>query len=254
MSASVEWWRTFFERNALELWRRAHSPEQNRAEASDLQHALRVSAGARVLDVPCGDGRLSLELAARGLFVTGLDASGAALEVATERSRERGLEVTLFRGDMRSLTWHAEFDAAFCMGNSFGYFDRVGDLAFLRAVANALRPGGCFVIEYPLLEELLPRAGHLRDWFDFGEQLLLIEGELDPNARRLDADYHVLRWSSGHVQRETKHASYHVYDRGELGVLLAEAGFMAIEHLANLGGTEFRPTDTRYYVRAVRHA
>jgi cyclopropane fatty-acyl-phospholipid synthase-like methyltransferase len=47
------------------------TPEYTHAKADCLARLLRVAPPARILDVPCGKGRLSLELASRRFEVTG---------------------------------------------------------------------------------------------------------------------------------------------------------------------------------------
>jgi|HubBroStandDraft_3_1064219.scaffolds.fasta_scaffold02528_6 cyclopropane fatty-acyl-phospholipid synthase-like methyltransferase len=74
-SQDREGWKGFFTGPAVRALRRFAAPEQTRAEADHLVDALALPAGARVLDVPCGDGRLSLELAARGFRATAVDLS-----------------------------------------------------------------------------------------------------------------------------------------------------------------------------------
>src|SRR5262245_19352782 len=140
------WWTTFFHGVALDLWRAAVSPEATRAQADELARLLDLAPGERVLDVPCGNGRLTLELARRGFPAAGVDLAGEFVAEAREHARRDGLAVRVEQADMRALPWRDEFDAAFCTGNSFGYFDDDGHLAFARAVRGALRPGGRFVL------------------------------------------------------------------------------------------------------------
>src|SRR5215471_11662550 len=75
MTVPSNWYEDFFHGVTLDLWRRAIPPKQTIAEAEFLLNKLNCSAGAHVLDVPCGNGRLSFELAKRGLRVTGVDIS-----------------------------------------------------------------------------------------------------------------------------------------------------------------------------------
>lgn len=70
----------FFQGIALEMWRKCVSAEQTRLEVDFLERALRLQTGARVLDVPCGLGRHSLELASRGYRVAGVDVSPQMIE------------------------------------------------------------------------------------------------------------------------------------------------------------------------------
>src|ERR687883_1189766 len=63
--------------------------------------------GERILDLGCGDGVLTAELAARGCVVVGVDASAAQVEAA----RRRGLDARVMSGER--LAFDGEFDAAF---------------------------------------------------------------------------------------------------------------------------------------------
>jgi SAM-dependent methyltransferase len=89
-----------------------------RQEVDALWSALDLSAGSRVLDVGCGPGRHSLELAARGAVVTGLDISQRFVDIAREHAQPNA---TFVRGDARSLPFDQEFDAviSLCQG-AFG--------------------------------------------------------------------------------------------------------------------------------------
>src|SRR6187399_1649394 len=82
MSVPDNWYESFFHGVTLDLWRRAIPPEQTKAEAEFLSEQLKCTRGSNVLDVPCGNGRLSFELAKRGLGVTGVDISEEFIEEA----------------------------------------------------------------------------------------------------------------------------------------------------------------------------
>ena len=82
MRVPSNWFESFFHGVTLDLWRKAIPPAQTTAEAEFLIDHLNCDPGARVLDVPCGNGRLSFELAKRGLRVTGVDISEEFIEEA----------------------------------------------------------------------------------------------------------------------------------------------------------------------------
>jgi cyclopropane fatty-acyl-phospholipid synthase-like methyltransferase len=160
-----DWWKDFFAGVAVDLWLRVPTPEQTRAEVDFIQQALQLAPGARVLDVPCGGGRHSLELAARGHAVTGVDISTDFLREARAQAAQRGLSVTWEQREMSELPWQAQFDGAFCFGNSFGYLDDAGNARFLAVVGRALKPGARFVLDTGVVAESLFLTFQERRWF-----------------------------------------------------------------------------------------
>jgi SAM-dependent methyltransferase len=217
--APHNWWEHFFEGLSVELWLNAIPAAQSEHEADRLAAALALPAGAEILDVPCGGGRLSLPLAARGYRVTGVDASREFL--AHARASPGAPTVAWEQRDMRDLPWPARFDGAFCAGNSFGYLDDDGNAAFLRAVAAALKPGGRFVLDTPMvLEQLL---GHLQDrpWWKVGDVHLLVKNDYDHTRSRLEIEYTFMR--NGRL--EVRRGSHRAYRYAELLDLLRQSGF-----------------------------
>ena len=219
MDVQTNWWESFFEGVAVAMWLDAMTAEHTEREAERLAQLLDVPAGAEILDVPCGGGRLSLALAGRGGRVTGVDGSPEFLRHA--RSRDTLRQVAWERRDMRDLPWHERFDGAFCVGNSFGYMDDEGNAAFVRAVRAALKPGGRFVLDTPMVVENL--LNHLQDrpWWKVGDVHLLIENQYDPARARLDIEYTFV--SNG--QTQIRRGSHRVYSYRELVTLLTAAGF-----------------------------
>ncbi|MEZ5815990.1 MAG: methyltransferase domain-containing protein [Hyphomicrobiaceae bacterium] len=100
--------------------------------------------GKRVLEVGCGDGALSVELARRGAEVTGVDASERMIEAARERAREAGVPLTLHLGPAEDLPFGPEqFDLV--VAQTILCFVADGSPAF-GEIARVLKPGGRLVI------------------------------------------------------------------------------------------------------------
>ncbi len=127
------------------------SPSSREAEARTLAEKLagEFAAGDRVLDLGCGSGAFALEFAARAARVTAIDASRTLLETAREEGRRRELDVLWICGDiLEHKLGEADHALALCIGNVLLDIPHPRFPAFAAAVAAALRPGGCWVIEY----------------------------------------------------------------------------------------------------------
>jgi SAM-dependent methyltransferase len=110
-------------------------------EAMDLVDILDPRPGERVLDVGCGTGHLTAEIADRGADVVGLDNAGDMLEEA--RGRYPGIEFV--EGDVREARFEESFDAVF--SNAALHWVPEAEAA-AETVAAALGPEGRFVAEF----------------------------------------------------------------------------------------------------------
>lgn len=230
-----KWYESFFQGIVVEMWRKAAPPEQTRLEADFLRRALKVQPGARVLDVPCGFGRHSLELASSGFQVTGVDASSEMIREARKDAEAAGLNVEWRNAEMRSLPWESEFDAGFCFGNSFGYFDADGTRAFLRAVSRALKPGARFALDYGLAAEcILPRLRE-REWAAFDDILFLEENRYDAVESCVETTYTFVRDGKSHVKKGLQW----VFTVREVRRMLQEAGLRVLSLHRSLDGDPF---------------
>ena len=127
-------------------------------DAELVWRLLELEPGLRVLDVPCGEGRISGRLAGMGCEVVGVDYTEAWVELARKQYPGATFEVA----DMRSLAYDQEFDAVVNWFTSFGYFDPQTNDDVLARFARALRPGGRLLIELHnpwRLQRLLAQTG-----------------------------------------------------------------------------------------------
>ena len=224
MSDQPGWWQEFFSGPAVDFVLRFRDWETTHAEANFIQESLGLPVQAKILDVPCGGGRLALELASRGYQVTGVDFSLPLIEHAGAGAGAgaRGLSVDWECRDMRDLPWTGEFDGALCFWSSFGYFDEQGNADFLRAVSAALKPGAPFLLDTPLIETRLPEMeSEERVWWPVGDLLALEERRFDHVDSRVESQWTFV--CEGRVER--KRLSLRLYTYRELCCMLEEAGF-----------------------------
>jgi len=117
-----------------------------------LQRSIPVNTRSSVLDIACGSGRHSLELARRGFDVTGFDLSKFLISEAKKglkESKEKDLKVNFLIKDMRYFNFKNSFDIAVNIFTSFGYFDNDEEnFSVIRNVSDSLKSGGYFVFDF----------------------------------------------------------------------------------------------------------
>src|SRR5688500_9996784 len=205
--------------------------EQRRQQAAgEVEQAVALLGplppGAAVLDLCCGVGRHSIELARRGFCVTGVDRFEPFLDRARSAAADAGVNVEWVRDDMRSFRRPGGFAGAVSLFTSFGYFhDDEQELGVLRNLFDSLKPGGTALIDV-MGKEVLARVfrpssvtrRHLAD----GEAVMLDEARVGNDWHHIASTWTYLWPDGGREQFELK---CRCYSAVELKGLLREAGF-----------------------------
>jgi SAM-dependent methyltransferase len=190
-----DWYDGFFEEEWLDEIGLHVRDERTRKEIDFVLERLELAPGARVLDVACGHGRHSLELARRGFDVTGVDLSPRAIAFAREAAEREALSATFLERDARDVGFESEFEAAINLFTSaLGYFDEEAEnQRVVDGVARALRTGGSFLVD---TINLLSLARGFRDlhWEEYESGTLMVERrEFDFERGRTRADWTFVR-------------------------------------------------------------
>jgi ubiquinone/menaquinone biosynthesis C-methylase UbiE len=218
-----DWWSTYFDAQYLLEYEPIFTPERDRREVARLIEILGLPSGARVLDVPCGQGRHAHLLAESGLNVDGLDYSADLLRIAKARGTGKTLRYT--RGDMRSLPtrWRGRFDAALNLFTSFGFFVQPSDDAtVIREFARVLKPGGVLLWHGGSRDGVMARFLS-RDWWQTSD------GTMVAHERRFDPMSGVLTIQStwnGRKARGQREHRVRLYTATRLAELCADAGLI----------------------------
>jgi len=220
MAMHAEWFDKFFGGLYGQVLANTFTETQTRQHVAVVKRLLRLRKGQRVLDVPCGMGRLTIPLARQGLAMTGVDLTASYLRRARRQAERMGMFIRFLKRDMREITFESEFDAVFNWFGSFGYFSESENLRFAKRAFAALKPGGSFLVEGMSKSWIL---GHFResDEESIGDVTVTHRRRWDEKRCRV-CDTWVL---SDGVLTQRHRISMRVYDGPEMRSLLRTAGF-----------------------------
>jgi len=178
-----------------------------------------------VLDLCCGFGRITLELARRGFIASGVDITESYLNTAREDAAHEKLEIEFIRKDIRVFRRKEAFDTAINLYNSFGYFENpVDDLRFLRNAHYSLKSGGSLIIEV-LGKEIAVRDYVEAEWFERAGFTVLTESNPVDSWGSIWNRWILIKDG----KRQEKVFIQRLYGASELRSLLHRAGFSVVE-------------------------
>jgi SAM-dependent methyltransferase len=226
-----EWFVGFHQGLAARFWRAAAASMAE--DDTQVVRRLLPDPPATVLDVPCGDGRLTSRLAAAGYAVTGVDLIASEVEHARGAAAAAGVEARFEVGDLRALPDVGRVDALVSWGNAFGYLVPAETARSLASMHAALRPGGRLVLESMTVAESFLVAGFKpsTEW-EYGGIRLSATNHYRVSESRLESDF-TFEDAEGLV--EHTRAAHHVHTSGEVVRMLQQAGFGDIELLGGDG-------------------
>ena len=237
MNVDPNWFDGFFEQEWLDEIALHLPDEGTQSQVDFVVERLGLEPGARVLDVACGHGRHSLDLARRGFRITGVDLSPRSLEFAREAAHRESLDIEFVERDARELDFDAEFDAAINLFTSvIGYFeDDADNQAVVDRVARALVPGGSFLVD--TINGFALGSGYRESMWNELESggVMLHRGSFDLLTGRNEVTWTFIREDGG--RSELTH-SLRVYTPHELARMFELAGLTVAGSWGGFDGQE----------------
>jgi 2-polyprenyl-3-methyl-5-hydroxy-6-metoxy-1,4-benzoquinol methylase len=229
----------------LHFYRPNLTEERADAEVNAIVRLLELEQAVDILDLACGYGRHTNRLAARGQRMSGVDIEAGFLELAQRQAEEMGLRVNYQQADMRAMDYDQEFDVVLLLFTAFGYFEDAENLAVLRNIQKALRPGGRFLVDIPNQKTFVE---HLPPAFvdEVGQDLMINRGAYDDQARRWYNRRVVIR----NGVRKDKPFYVRLYDEAEIRCLLEEAGMETVQIYSGWNGEALGPESRRMIILA----
>lgn len=131
-------------------------------EVDFIEKELQFDKTKTILDIGCGTGRHSIELAKRGYKVTGIDLSESQLQRAREKATEANVKVEFVQKDARNLQFKNGFDLAIMLcegGFSLMETDEM-NFEILQNASKALKQNGKFI--FSTLNAIFPLTNSMQ--------------------------------------------------------------------------------------------
>lgn len=244
---ALSWWRMHL---AEDPSKRPHAHVKAQLDGAD--RFLDLETRSRVLDLGCGSGRRSLELARRGHRVLGVDPDERAFAAARAEAKAERLNVHFHKADPREIGYRAEFDAVVCLDGAFGTLpsDR-DDLRALEAARKSLKPGAKLLLDV-LNKEWLMRHFEPNFW-ERGEDgrgsVVLDQISFDFEKGRLDNRRTIV---AADGKRTPSLLSVRLYALTELMSQLERAGLTYRQSWGGFDGSAYGMDSPRLIVLAER--
>jgi SAM-dependent methyltransferase len=224
---------------------RTLAEEDTPSQCAFIEQVLALGPGSRVLDLGCGHGRHSLELARRGHRPFGVDLVPGFIERARAAAAEDGLPAEFMLGDLRTVQSATPFDAAICLFDAFGFHDDADHGRILDNALASLRPGGRLLLDVRTREHMLRQAPVSVVEAGAGD-LMIDRFQFDIESGRMLDRRTCVR---GGLQRETVF-SVRLYAYTELRALLAAHGWRVLQALGGFDGAALSAARPRTLVVA----
>jgi len=218
------WWESVFDEWHLRTLGQP-TAMQIRRRCDFVEESLDLAAGAKILDLGCGSGLATLELARRGFVCTGMDYSTVMLASARRNADVYQQSVKWVHGDMRELNVQGLYDAVLCTDTTFGYFDDDTNAQVMKRMYNALKSRGLLFLEIVNRDYIIQHQPSMV-WYERAGCVCMEDTQFNFISSRLHVKRTIM--SEEGDQRETEY-SIRLYSLHELGKLLHHVGFRVVE-------------------------
>lgn len=222
--------------------------DRTEAEVERALAMLRPGGGERVLDLACGVGRHSLELAKRGYDVVGVEISEDLTRLARKGAREEDLDVEFVQADLRELDLSMDFDIVLSLNDgAVGYFESEAEnLRTFEVVSNALRAGGRHLMQLPNVlhaEANLPQ----KSWIVGEHTLELSDHHWNAEARYIEGSTVPIAFGEVFERYEPIPFRQRLYTTEELAEIYAGVG-MELTNTFSGSGKPRRPKKSQFEI------
>ncbi len=244
---SSDWTQDYFDDTYRRLFLETVDPMRTKCQVQQLLKLCPLLPGSSILDVGCGIGRHSIELASLGFKVTGVDANEQYVAICQERAAHLGASARFIVADSRLMKLDMLADMTLSLWSSFGYYGDPGDLQTLQKMSECTRRGGHIIVDVENRDYILKHFVS-EEWHENGQDLVVERRRFDALESAVLTRRIVVNGSMRHEYRRV----LHMYTVTELAILLERAELRARFWYGDYDGSRFGPESKRMIVVAER--
>lgn len=244
------WYRIFFNKYYFLIYSQIgiFSPIQTNREIKFIINSLNLPKGSKILDIPCGQGRHSIELARKRYKITGVDLSKHLLNLAKKSAKKEKVDLYLINKDIRKISFNNEFDAAINWFSSFGYFRKEDEnLKVLKNINKSLKPSGKFLLDLLNSDWFFKKISKSpkKIWWKAGGNYILLE-DCSSDKNKIMANRWIIIDPSGKIKHT--YTFMKLYNLSKIKQYLKRTGFKILKVYGDYQGNKFTSSSPRMII------
>ncbi len=224
-----QWYQALFE-NYANTYEKEPFTKGTIGECDFIEKEIGYNKGRNILDIGCGTGRHSTELAKRGYQVTGVDLSDSMLQKAKQNAKKQQVQVTFEKHDARNLPFTSKFDIVLMLCEGAFPLMETDDMNYhiLENASNALKSKNSKLI-FTTLNGLFPLLHSVKDFINSGKKDTMAEQSMDTFDLLTLRDHMVITVVDDDGQKKTLQCNERYYMPSEVRWMLKSLNFTKID-------------------------
>lgn len=203
------------------------------------------------LDLACGTGSLTVELAKRGWDVYGIDGSMAMLSVARQKAADNGLDLLFLCQKMQKIDLYGTVGTVVCALDSINHLTLESDVqAAFNRVSLFMDPDGYFIFDINTVYKHKYVLANQVFLYDTEDVYCIWQNHYEEKRNRVRIDLDFFGREGNIYHRNEEHFYERAYETAQLRVMLEKAGFGEIRMFEDLTFAEPKKTTERIVVAA----
>lgn len=199
-----------------------------------------------LLDLACGTGSISVEMAKRGFDVIGVDSSIGMLNSARTKAYESGRQILLLNQSMDDIDLYGTVDCAVCVLDSINHLENSAQVRnTFEKVSLFMNPGGAFAFDVNTLYKHKNVLGDNAFVYDLDELYCVWQNSYNEEDSSVDISLDFFEEEDGAYYRSGESFTEHAYELSDIAAWLEEAGFEIVGIYDDMTTENVRPETER---------